>query len=620
MESAIKMDKPICLIENREEGGKSKLVVNPEAIRILSNIYQPVVVVSIVGLYRTGKSYLMNRLAGVQKGFSLGSTIESNTKGIWMWCVPHPIHRNRVLVLLDTEGLGDVKKGNRVNDSKIFTLAVLLSSALVYNSMGTITQDALDKLKFVGEITELIKVRTGGIQNQEGLLSRHFPIFIWTVRDIYLELKIKDKNISADEYLEDALEPKTPERSSEEKEYNELRNRIRMYFGNRKCFVFCTPTDSNKQLKELEQLPDEKLDKDFVAQSCLFCDYIFKNADVKRVDITVEVTGHRLGKLAEMYTNSINSSNVACLEEVVVSLAEKENKIAVQEATKHYEEMMKTIPLPTETIKEFLDLSTQHEEKAREIFLKRSIKDEDQKFLNKFTKSVKKARIQFSQENEKKSREVCEALIKKHSADFEKDLATGTFNVCGGHERFRKTLKAIEQEYKKEKGKGLKAEEVLQEYKTTKQAEEVIIIQADNALTQKQKEEEVENSRKEKEEMEKRLQQLEEQREKEKSKEEKDNLRRTVEQLMQKLEDQESKWNEKLEQVAREKEMEYNSYMERGQLEQAKKYEEQIKNLQAEKEEKKNQPFWSKMGLVVEWGLDKLIEYISKYGKSEQKK
>lgn len=43
-------------------------------------------------------------------GFSLGSTVQSHTKGIWMWCVPHPSKPKFTLVLLDTEGLGDVEK------------------------------------------------------------------------------------------------------------------------------------------------------------------------------------------------------------------------------------------------------------------------------------------------------------------------------------------------------------------------------------------------------------------------------------------------------------------------------------------------------------------------------
>uniref|UniRef100_A0A8C1QY68 GB1/RHD3-type G domain-containing protein n=1 Tax=Cyprinus carpio TaxID=7962 RepID=A0A8C1QY68_CYPCA len=131
----VSMDKPVCLIDTASDG---KLCVQQSALQVLEQIQQPVVVVAVVGLYRTGKSYLMNRLAGKQTGFALGSTIESKTKGIWMWCVPHPTKPGTTLVLLDTEGLGDVDKGDPKHDTNIFCLAVLLSSTLVYNSRGTI--------------------------------------------------------------------------------------------------------------------------------------------------------------------------------------------------------------------------------------------------------------------------------------------------------------------------------------------------------------------------------------------------------------------------------------------------------------------------------------------------
>ncbi|KAL0201269.1 hypothetical protein M9458_004456, partial [Cirrhinus mrigala] len=164
MSNARLMPSPICLVENVN----GSLSICKDAIEFLSRINEPVVVVSVVGLYRTGKSYLMNRLAGQQhaklkcayklhhadynnknvivSGFALGNTIESKTKGIWMWCVPHPYKEGHTLVLLDTEGLGDVDKGDSKNDSWIFCLAVLLSSTLVYNSRGTIDNNALENL------------------------------------------------------------------------------------------------------------------------------------------------------------------------------------------------------------------------------------------------------------------------------------------------------------------------------------------------------------------------------------------------------------------------------------------------------------------------------------------
>ncbi|XP_073491721.1 guanylate-binding protein 1-like isoform X3 [Aquarana catesbeiana] len=485
--SEFKMNKPVCLIENRINNGRAQLMVNPESIKILSKIHQPVVVVSIVGRYRTGKSYLMNRLAGAQKGFSLGSTIQAQTQGIWMWYVPHPNYEDRVLVLLDTEGLGDVEKGDTSNDSKIFTLAVLLSSALIYNGVSTICQDDLDKLKYVGELTELIKVRTDNIQDKEAAFSTYFPIFIWAVRDFSLELELNGEPISEDDYLNNALKLKiqAESSSSKEEEYNDLRRRLRNYFRKRKCFVFETPTDSIKELKEIEELPDDRLNEKFLSQSALFCDYIFQNAEIKRVDITVDVNGHRLGELANLYTEALNSSNVACLEEVVVSLAEKENKMAVEEGTKLYEDRMKTIVLPTKTLNQFLDLSTQYEEEARKVFFERSIKDTDKKFLNEFM-----------------------------------------------------------------------AEAVLQEYMTSKQTDEILIIQKDKDLSKEQRKKEEENARKQIEEMHEKIQQMQEEHWRQILNEERENYERTIEQLKHKMEEERIRMEEKMEQVLREKAME----------------------------------------------------------------
>ncbi|WAR13705.1 GBP1-like protein [Mya arenaria] len=114
----------------------------------ISRIDKPCVIVAIAGLYRTGKSYLMNLLANSQTGFAIGDSIESKTKGIWVWCRDHPEQKNTVLMLLDTEGLGDVDNGDSNHDNHIFTLATLLCSTLVYNMKGAFDQDAVNKLTY----------------------------------------------------------------------------------------------------------------------------------------------------------------------------------------------------------------------------------------------------------------------------------------------------------------------------------------------------------------------------------------------------------------------------------------------------------------------------------------
>lgn len=59
--------------------------------------------------------------------------------------------------------------------------------------------------RFVGEISEFIKIKSEDNEDEEEEFSNHFPIFIWAVRDFHLELTLDGQPISEDEYLENAL-------------------------------------------------------------------------------------------------------------------------------------------------------------------------------------------------------------------------------------------------------------------------------------------------------------------------------------------------------------------------------------------------------------------------------
>ncbi|XP_048046214.1 guanylate-binding protein 4-like [Megalobrama amblycephala] len=113
----------------------------------------------------------------IVSGFALGNTIETETKGIWMSCVRHPYKEGHTLVLLDTEGLGVVDKGDSKNDGWIFCLAVLLSSTLVYNSRGTIDNNAVEKLHYVSELAEKIKIESVEAAEEEFLTEDEYLEF-----------------------------------------------------------------------------------------------------------------------------------------------------------------------------------------------------------------------------------------------------------------------------------------------------------------------------------------------------------------------------------------------------------------------------------------------------------
>ncbi len=59
------------------------------------------------------------------------------------------------LLVIDTEGLGAFDEDEN-HDSKIFLLALLLSSMIIYNSVGTIDETALNNLSLVINLSKKI--------------------------------------------------------------------------------------------------------------------------------------------------------------------------------------------------------------------------------------------------------------------------------------------------------------------------------------------------------------------------------------------------------------------------------------------------------------------------------
>lgn len=69
-------------------------------------------ILSIVGKYRTGKSYLINKvLLTDHQGFQVGNTINACTKGLWIFNKTFKNKNNEEFLIIDTEGFGSVGEG-----------------------------------------------------------------------------------------------------------------------------------------------------------------------------------------------------------------------------------------------------------------------------------------------------------------------------------------------------------------------------------------------------------------------------------------------------------------------------------------------------------------------------
>ncbi|XP_047382603.1 guanylate-binding protein 4-like [Sciurus carolinensis] len=529
------MKAPICLVENTNE----QLTVNSKALRILDKICQPVVVVAIVGKFRTGKSYLMNQLAGQNHGFPLGSTVKAVTKGIWMWCVPHPTKPDHTLVLLDTEGLGDVEKGDSKNDNWIFALAVLLSSTFVYNSMGTIDHQALEQLHYVTELTQLIRAKSDPtpdeVEDSTEFVS-FFPDFVWTVRDFALELKLDGHPLTEDEYLENALKLISGENQKIQNS-NMSRECIRYFFPKRKCFVFDRPTNDRNLLFHIDKVSQNQLERTFVVQSKNFCTYVYTNAKTKTLRGGIVVTGNRLGTLVETYVNAISKGTIPCLENAVTTLAQCENSAALQKAANHYsEQMAQRVEFPTDTLQELLEVHTACEREAIAVFMEHSFKDDKHEFQKKLVDTIERKKEAFLLQNEETSVKYCQAQLEQLSETLMQSITRGEFSVPGGHSLYLEAKKMVEQHYKLVPKKGVKAKEVLQSFLQSQSAIEKFILQSDKALTDGEKAIAAERAKREAAEEEQELLRQQQKEQQERMEAQKTSFQENMMQLKEKLE------------------------------------------------------------------------------------
>eukprot|EP00928_Gymnodinium_smaydae_P065533 TRINITY_DN48654_c0_g1_i1.p1 TRINITY_DN48654_c0_g1~~TRINITY_DN48654_c0_g1_i1.p1 ORF type:complete len:1266 (+),score=210.54 TRINITY_DN48654_c0_g1_i1:94-3798(+) len=332
-----------------------KWELQQDGVDLIQTVKAPMQVIAAAGMYRTGKSYFLNVLAGnvgerAIKGFGVGSTSESCTRGIDVLVTTNEAGGS--LVLLDTEGLASMEQDESY-DAQIFGLGLLLSSFFVLNSMGVIDEAAIDRLYLIAELSKYIIVSASeengdSQQSSNTELSQHFPPFLWLLRDFVVEMTTNGTQISEGAYLEKALEsrPGTQRRSAER---NETRTAIRALFPSRRCVTLVRPAAEEADVRNAVNLPEQKLRPEFVSKMNSLRTEILNDTPAKCV-YGQALDGPMLLSLASRYIAAMNSPGaLPCIKSAWEGVVDERNRraadTALSQATKELTEAAQRSPL-----------------------------------------------------------------------------------------------------------------------------------------------------------------------------------------------------------------------------------------------------------------------------------
>jgi hypothetical protein len=165
----------------------------------LANV--PLGLLSAVGSYRRGKSYILNRIVddGRSVTFKTSSTVHAETRGLWLSPKTIQNTRGQTIIVVDSEGVGSTDV-TADHDRAILALVLLLSSAVIYNNSGPVTSSTLDELQLAAKIGQMLQ--SDAASSTVGGFTVASPQLLFLLRDFGLDLVDKQSNpISATQYV-----------------------------------------------------------------------------------------------------------------------------------------------------------------------------------------------------------------------------------------------------------------------------------------------------------------------------------------------------------------------------------------------------------------------------------
>ncbi|OWZ24754.1 Guanylate-binding protein [Phytophthora megakarya] len=474
-------EEPVPLITFSED--EDQLKVNDEAVELLRRIDGHVAVMAMAGLYRTGKSSMLNWLLDRQSGFRVGPTIERCTRGIWLWGQPqkHTMANGEDVwvLMLDTEGMGGLEASQQY-DARIFSLATLLCSKLIYNSQGSVDEKAISGLSFIANLAKHIKVSaTEGGGEDEDVMQFHsfFPSFLWVVRDFTLELVDEDGDpISSSDYLERALadQPRTPANM----ERNRIRAMMKDFFRDRDCVTLVRPVHDEAKLQQVDALPIEELRPEFQQQLSDVKQIVYgENLQPKMLQ-GKPLNGSMFAGLLQAYVAAINSGGVPVITSAWEGVTASECRKTMSSAADSFKKSLAALDLPLDD-EDLIEAIKDAENQAVAQYRAAAIGDSASKLEVDLRKRMEDDKAACARSNAAQSKEMCDRLLQVlYAEQIQPKLAAASDNDSGGFadmQQFSREWQAFRDAYLKKARGGAKLECLLT-FSETKYAEAMRIL------------------------------------------------------------------------------------------------------------------------------------------------
>lgn len=393
-------------------------------------------------MYRTGKSYLLNRvILDRSNGFGVAPTINACTKGLWLWAKPlkGQTEDGKIvnILVVDSEGLGAVDQDSN-HDCRVFALVLLFSSIFLYNSLGTIDENAISNLGLVINLTKHIHIKSGAedeISSEE--YAKYFPDFMWILRDFSLQLIDQEgESITASEYLENSLAAQKGF-SDEIETKNRIRRLVQMFFPQRDCFTLVRPMMEEEDLQSLEDRSLETLRPEFIEQVLTLRKCIFKNAKLKTLNGKA-LNGEMLSGVMKNYIEAINNGAVPNIESAWTYICKDHCYKMFHECLNYYnqrfnERLLDQFP----TSEEYLDII--HEElqkEALEKFKKESMGENSQNYIENLELKIREKFSMLKNENKREFQAMLESSLNQYYAKkIDDKLKRGEFKNYYDYEK-----------------------------------------------------------------------------------------------------------------------------------------------------------------------------------------